>query len=226
MLHRWAVCPWGRWTLALIIAADACTDRMALNFDPCSHAPGLVSCPARGSCIPASSASGCACHEPVLGCTDNSSVSYDPLANVDDGGCVSGGECAVDLRWGDSDGEGCNQYHLASCGFERSTRMCPSVCGLCSVGSRLGCDGVPGSGAALDACGVCGGDGTSCASCSASLAHRCTRTVSGVAALGAASAAACTQLIAGASTCLLSACVRACRLLMCRWPQGGVGMRW
>ena len=166
------------------VATDACTDRFALNYgqgDPASA----------DDCVAA-----------VAGCADGNSPSCGSLnscaaVNVADAASCEAG-CSADPGWADSDGDGCNGYHVASCGFEDSVRRCPMLCGGCDDGVRLGCDGVAGSGAVADACGVCGGGGSACATCSDSLDYFCQRTVAVPATVGAATASACEQHMASA----------------------------
>eukprot|EP01046_Picozoa_sp_COSAG06_P062586 COSAG06_NODE_14182_length_1181_cov_1.248614_1_plen_219_part_01 len=169
----------------LVTIIDACTDRYAHNYG----ATDTDGAPA-------------ACAAAVPGCTDADSQSCSSLnscraVNVADAGrCLS--SCSADPSWTDSDGDGCNAYRVGSCGFEESMRACPMLCGGCDSGVRLGCDGVAGSGATADACGVCGGDGTACASCASSLDYFCTRSVSVPASVGAGGVAACEAAMVGA----------------------------
>ena len=155
-----------------------CLDVYSVSFD--SHANTDD-----GSCAPT-----------IVGCMDPVSSNYRQTANVDDGSCV--GRCINDVGWSDSDGEGCNQYYLGYCGFEDSAKRCPTVCGswimredrmVCSVDVRLGCDGIAGSTAKTDACGICNGDNSSCTSCSSARQFHCNRSVSPAMEFGNGSAA-------------------------------------
>lgn len=123
--------------------AAGCTDRFSANYDPSQAGTNTTDCEAAAP-----------------GCTDPASGNYDPAANADDGSCV--GACTPDLSWADSDGHGCDDYELGSCGFEESNARCPHMCSKCTTDMRLGCDGAPAASAAvlaMDACGVCDGDG-------------------------------------------------------------------
>lgn len=163
----------------IVTTLDACTDRYAYNFGV-TESDGVTPV---------------ACVTAVPGCADLNSQSCSSLnscraVNVADAGsCLS--SCTADPAWADSDGDGCNGYRVSSCGFDDSLRQCPLLCGGCASDVRLGCDGVAGSGATADACGVCAGGGSACASCASSLAHFCTRTVSVQASVGTASVSAC-----------------------------------
>jgi hypothetical protein len=184
------------------LIVDCCTDRFAANWD---------------------GADGADCAAVVLGCTDGASSNYEATANVDDGSCSSA--CLPDLAWTDSEGDGCAAYWQTYCGFEESETRCPTACGtyvnsdpsngcdghpgaaaghgcgggglVCSTNVLPGCDGIPGSGETLDACGVCGGDGTACASCAAAADYFCQRSVAVNTAVGQGSTPACESYIEG-----------------------------
>ena len=181
---------------------DGCSDRFAANYDAAASED---------------------CLSVVLGCTAQGSSNFNAEANVDDGSCSNG--CLPDLAWTDSEGDGCAVYWQTFCGFEESEIRCPTACGtyvnsdpsngceghpnaaaghgcgggslVCSTGVLPGCDGIPGSGKTLDACGVCGGDGTACASCAAAADYFCQRSVDVNAALGQGSTSDCESYIAG-----------------------------
>eukprot|EP01052_Picozoa_sp_SAG31_P001136 SAG31_NODE_37_length_31616_cov_38.688359_10_plen_1872_part_00 len=132
-----------------------CTDPYAFNYDYHANTND-------GSCKSA-----------ILGCMNTSASNYDNATNVEDGSCLD--TCVNDLRWTDSDGDGCSAYFLSYCGFETSYQRCPTLCGRCDLNIRPGCDGIPGSGLELDECQVCGGDGTLCElSCSDRIESYCT----------------------------------------------------
>ena len=163
------------WISSMLEPTGSCTDRFAFNFDPTEEGVNLNGCQAV-----------------LVGCTDAGRGSYNPKANIEDGSCVDG--CVPALTWADSDGHGCNEYELGSCGFEDSNLRCPHMCSKCQIGQQLGCDGTPGAVEAVstvDACGVCGGAGGTCASCESTAEHFCAREVGVPAELGVGSASAC-----------------------------------
>jgi len=110
-----------------IDASNGCTDSTACNYDPTANCDD-------GSCLPVPTCNtnpcagdietidpmdpcGCIVDTPqVLGCTDNTSCNYNPLANCDDGSCQPIPTCNTDICTGDLE-----QLSADSCSCELVT---------------------------------------------------------------------------------------------------------
>ena len=186
-----------------------CVNTRADNFDPAATHDNNT-CVVSGCVDPfshnydshATSDDG-SCDMAEYGCMAESSSNYRESANVEDGSCTD--HCINDIGWLDSDGEGCSRYYLSYCGFEDSPKRCPTICGsydmtsrsiVCDVDVRMGCDGVAGSGATVDQCGICAGESVRCADCARSLEYFCNRLVDVPELLATDTVDACVQRIA------------------------------
>ncbi|MFQ6610808.1 MAG: hypothetical protein ACE5D7_08430, partial [Fidelibacterota bacterium] len=94
---------------------------------------------------------------PVLGCTDDTSCTYDPDATQDDGSCLYN-DCA-----GVCDGTSVID-DCGDCVLPADFNNAQDDCGVCygenfnGIGPDIGCDGVCFSGAYEDDCGMCDAD--------------------------------------------------------------------
>lgn len=67
------------------------------------------------------------------------------------------------MAWDQSDNENCGSHLFVKTSNERPSSLSASTGFISQL--RKGCDGLPGTVAELDGCGVCGGDNSTCLGC-------------------------------------------------------------
>ena len=67
------------------------------------------------------------------------------------------------MAWDQSDSESCGKHLFVKKTVERPSSLSASTGFITQL--RKGCDGLPGTVAELDGCGVCGGDNSTCLGC-------------------------------------------------------------